>query len=131
MFRKLSYSFSAGVAGGIASALVIWLFGVAGINAALGVSIAPDLTRSFIYSRIVWGGLWGFLFLVPIMKRSLYSRGLILSIIPSAIMLFVAYPAMKKGVYGLSLGTLTPVLTIFFNAIWGTIASLWYRYCGE
>ena len=58
-------AFSAGALGGLANSLAVWLFGALGITLALGVGIAPGLTPAWLYPRIVWGGLWGFLFLLP------------------------------------------------------------------
>ena len=65
IFRTLSLVFAAGCVGAVANSLMVYLFGHLGINAALGVKIAPNLTPSWLYPRIVWGGLWGFLFLLP------------------------------------------------------------------
>ena len=66
MARSLSLFFAAGALGGLANSLVAWGFGELGISRALGVSIAPGLTAAWLYPRIVWGGLWGFAFLLPI-----------------------------------------------------------------
>ena len=127
-FRTLSLVFAAGCVGALANSLVVWLFGDMGINAALGVKIAPKLTPAYLYPRIVWGGIWGFLFLLPIMRRSLIARGLLYSLGPSLVMLFVVFPMKaKKGMLGLDLGSLTPVLVLFFNAVWGVSAALWLR----
>jgi hypothetical protein len=131
MFKRISYAFSAGALGGFLNSIAVWFFGVLGITAALGVKIAPHISPKWLYPRIVWGGLWGLLFLIPVMKGSVLVRGFVYSIGPSAVMLFIVFPGMGKGVYGLSLGTLTPVFVILFNFIWGVAAAMWYRYCDE
>ena len=64
--RNLSLVFVAGCWGALLNSLAVWLFGVLGIAPALGVHIAPPLTPAFLYPRLVWGGLWGFLFLLPL-----------------------------------------------------------------
>jgi hypothetical protein len=42
-------------------------------------------------------------------------------------MLFMVFPNMGKGVLGLGLGTLTPVVVIGLNFIYGVVAAFWYR----
>ena len=128
IFRFLSLVFTAGCVGAVANSVVVWLFGDLGINAALGVKIAPKLTPAWLYPRIVWGGLWGFLFLLPILRRSLLSRGLLYSLGPSVVMLFLVFPMKaNKGMFGLALGNMTPVLVLIFNAVWGVTAAVWLR----
>jgi hypothetical protein len=130
ILRTLSLVFVAGCVGGLLNSLVVWNFGTLGVNAALGVKIAPKLTPAWLYPRIVWGGIWGFLFLLPILRRSLISRGLLYSLGPSLVMFFIIFPMKaKKGMFGLALGNMTPVLVLFFNAIWGVAAALWLRLC--
>jgi len=129
IFRTLSLVFVAGCVGGVLNSLVVWNFGNLGVNAALGVKIAPQLTPAWLYPRIVWGGIWGFLFLLPILRRSVISRGLLYSLGPSLVMFFIVFPMKaNKGMFGLALGNMTPVLVLFFNAIWGVAASLWLRF---
>lgn len=128
IFRTLSLVFAAGCVGAAANSLTVWLFGDLGVNAALGVAIAPKLTPAWLYPRIVWGGLWGFLFLLPFLRQSLLIRGLLYSVGPSLVMLFIVFPIKaNKGMLGLTLGNMTPVLVFFFNAVWGVSAALWLR----
>lgn len=128
IFRTLSLVFAAGCVGALANSLVVWLFGDLGINGALGVSIAPKLTPAWLYPRIVWGGIWGLLFLLPILRNSILVRGFVYSLGPTLVMLFVVFPLKaKKGMLGLDLGSLTPVMVLFFNAVWGVSAALWLR----
>jgi hypothetical protein len=76
----------------------------------------------------VWGGLWGFLFALPIGVTSWLRRGLLLSLAPSAFQLFVVFPRWAhRGMLGLELGALTPLCVLAFNAVWGLVASWWLR----
>ncbi|MGD8369922.1 MAG: hypothetical protein PVG64_07825 [Syntrophobacterales bacterium] len=128
IFRTLSLVFAAGCVGAVANSLIVWLFGDLGINAALGVKIAPKLTPAWLYPRVVWGGLWGSLFLLPLLRRSVLIRGILYSLGPTLVMLFVVFPVKaNKGMLGLALGNMTPVLVFFFNAVWGVTAALWLR----
>ena len=129
IFRTLSLVFAAGCVGAVANSLAVWLFGDLGINAALGVKIAPKLTPVWLYPRTVWCGIWGALFLLPILRNSYITRGLLYSLGPSLVMLFIVFPMKaKKGMLGLDLGNLTPVLVLFYNAVWGVAAALWLRF---
>ena len=127
--RKLALVFAAGCFGGLLNSLAVWIFGEIGITTALGVSIAPKLSAAWLYPRIVWGGIWGALFLLPLWQRKVLIKGLIYSLGPTLVQLFIVFPLKaNKGAMGLDLGTLTPVFVIIFNAIWGVAAAIWLRW---
>ena len=131
-FKNISLTFTAGCMGGLANLLVVWLFGVWGLTQALGVQIAPQLSAPWLYNRLVWGGLWGFLFFLPRRNLSFPARGLLYSLGPSLAQLLVLFPfQVHKGVLGLQLGHLTPAFVIFFNAVWGLAAALWLQLTTE
>lgn len=132
LLRKSTILFSAGCLGGIVNSLVVWIFGAKGITASLGVKIAPDLTATWLYPRMVWGGIWGFLFLLPLLRKSIYWQGLLYSLGPTLVQLFVVFPAKTgKGMMGLELGGLTPLFVVFFNAVWGVSTAMWLRLVKE
>ena len=123
--RKVAICFSAGCVGGLVNSLVVWLAGYGGLTIALGVGIAPELTAGWLYPRIVWGGLWGLLFLLPMLNSSPIRRGLLLSLGPTLAQLFIVFPLVaSKSLFGMQLGPLTPLLVTLFNAVWGVTASL-------
>ncbi len=127
--QKLTAYFSAGSLGALANSLAVWIFGVLGITTGLGVKIAPALTPPWLYPRLVWGGIWGVLFFLPILKNNTFLRGLVLSLGPSIVQLFVVFPVKaQQGVLGLSLGALTPLFVLIFNAVWGLGAVYWIQY---
>jgi hypothetical protein len=125
--RNLSLVFVAGCCGALLNSLAVWLFGAWGIAPALGVNIAPPLTTAFLYPRLVWGGLWGFLFLLPLGRWSFPAKGLFFSLGPTLVQLFLVFPRAHKGAMGLELGYLTPLMVVFYNAIWGLGAGLWLK----
>ena len=93
------------------------------------MALAPQLTPAWLYPRLVWGGLWGWLFLLPRPKLTYSSRGIIFSLGPSLVQVFVVFPLKAhKGVGGIDLGTLTPLLVLFFNAIWGLVTAVWLKW---
>jgi hypothetical protein len=129
---KLSLVFAAGCLGGLVNSLAVWIFGVIGITSALGVKIAPALSASWLYPRLVWGGIWGLLFLLPLVQKRFLYKGLILSLGPTIVQLFIVFPLKaNKGVMGLDLGLLTPLFVIVFNAIWGLSAAIWLRWVNK
>jgi hypothetical protein len=127
----ISLVFAAGALGGLANGLIAWMFGVYGIPAALGITAAPVLTPPWLYQRLVWGGIWGFLFLLPLLRGHWFTKGLILSLGPTLIQLFVIFPQARRGLLGLDLGILTPLLVIFYNAVWGWTAGIWLNWTGR
>ncbi len=130
--KSISLVFSAGCMGGLTNSLAVWFFGKIGLTGALGVSIAPALSPAWLYPRLVWGGIWGFLFLIPFLKGKLYLKGFIYSIGPTLVQLFIIFPVRAdKGIMGLDLGAMTPLLVVIFNAIWGITASFWLLLSDE
>lgn len=127
--KKMLVFFSAGCLGALANSAALWLFGYFGITTQLGVSIAPALSPAWLYPRIVWGGIWGLLFILPMMQSRLLLKGAVLSLFPTAVQLFVVFPLKAhKGVAGLDLGLLTPVFVLFFNWVWGFVAGVTIRF---
>ncbi|MDQ6968337.1 MAG: hypothetical protein Q9M14_06620 [Mariprofundaceae bacterium] len=123
--NKLLIVFAAGCLGALANSLTVWLFGYYSITSSLGVAIAPHLSPNWLYPRIVWGGLWGLLFILPMLQSRLLLKGAILSLFPTIVQLFVVFPLMAhKGVAGLDLGLFTPLFVLFFNGVWGVVAAL-------
>ncbi len=130
--KKISLVFAAGCFGGLLNSLAVWIFGELGIASSLGVKIAPPLTAAWLYPRLVWGGIWGVLFLLPLLQRRILYRGLLFSLGPTIVQLFVVFPMKaQKGIMGFDLGLLTPVFVFVFNAIWGLAAAVWLRWAGK
>ncbi len=70
------------------------------------------------------GGVWGILFLLPLAQNRPFQQGLLISLGPTIVQLFVIFPyQLNKGMLGLELGTLTPLFVLFFNAVWGVAAA--------
>ena len=124
VMKKILVFFAAGCLGAMANSIAVWLFGEFGISRSLGVSLSPALTPNWLYPRIVWGGIWGLLFVLPILKSRLLLKGTFLSLFPTAVQLFVVFPYQAgKGVGGLELGLLMPALVLFFNWVWGVVTA--------
>ena len=130
-FKNISLVFAAGSLGGLLKGLTSWLFGTLGLNALLGSQFAPALTPFWVYQHVVWGGLWGLLFLLPLRRLSPVSLGIIYSLPQTLITLLLLMPKMGRGMLGLQLGVMTPVLILFFGFVWGIATSLWLKWSRE
>ena len=130
--KKLSLIFAAGSLGGLMNSLAVWIFGEIGLTSTLGVKIAPQLSAAWLYPRIVWGGIWGLVFLLPLLQKRFLYRGLFFSLGPTIVQLFIVFPVKAgKGIMGIDLGLLTPLLVIVFNAIWGLTAAIWLKWTNQ
>ena len=130
--KRITLVFAAGCLGGLANSVTVWAFGAYGITRALGVRLAPNLSTGWLYPRLIWGGLWGMLFLLPVLRNSPIKRGLLLSLGPTLVQLFVVFPyGANQGMMGMGLGALTPLFVFVFNAVWGIVAAIWIRYIRE
>ncbi len=126
LIRNISGAFTGGVLGALLDSFNIWAMGKAGISDLIGITMKPEFTAPWAYKRMIWGGIWMLLLLIPILNSRTILRGMLVSLVPSAMMLFVVLPSMGKGVYGLGFGTLMPVVVIALNFIYGAFASSWY-----
>ncbi len=127
--KKILIFFAAGCLGGLMNSLAVWLIGDLGIAKSLGVLIKPALTPAWLYPRIVWGGIWGFAFLIPIMKSRAFTKGTFISLFPTLVQLFIVFPYKAgKGMAGLDLGLLTPVFVLVYNWVWGVVTALTIKF---
>ncbi len=124
--KNIARAFAAGSFGGLIRALIVYFLGALAITEMVGVNMAPGLSAAWLYPLIVWGGIWGFLLMLPIGK-GVWSQGFVISLAPSAMQLFYWLPQTSAGMMGLNLGVLTPLVVIFFNLIWGWVAAGFYR----
>ncbi|MEA4856245.1 hypothetical protein [Solidesulfovibrio sp.] len=126
IFGWTSLCFTAGLVGGFANSLALWMAGQYGWTAALGVNVAPSWTLAWLYPRLVWGGIWGLLFLPRWMADSVFWRGVLASLGPTLVQLLVVFPRqLDKGMWGRDLGEWTPVVVLVANAVWGIVAAMW------
>ena len=128
MIRKVSGAFTGGAIGGLVDSINITVLGKIGISDLLGVSMKPEFTAPWLYQRMIWGGIWMLLLILPLWKKQTILRGCLFSLLPSAMMLFMVLPGMGKGILGLGFGTLTPVVVIGLNFIYGIVAAYWYKF---
>ncbi len=129
---NVSLGFASGSLGGVVNALVLWFLVYFGVAQSVGIHF--DLPSSLhgkemmIYHQMVWGGIWGFLLLLPFLKERWFVRGLLLSLLPTLVVLFYLFPyRLGVGMCGIDYGTFTFILVLIVNAFWGVIAAAWYK----
>lgn len=109
-------------------ALLVWLLARYGVHYNLGADYAPTISLQGLYPRIVWGGICGFLLILPLAASRWLLRSVWLALIPTAIQLFIIYPVMTGyGVAGFALGMLTPLLIFLIFWVWSLLALTLYR----
>ncbi len=80
-----------------------------------------------------FGGLWGLLYFLtigtPRQRCRWVRKGLWFSLIPSLVALFYLYPYVyHRGIAGLNLGLLTPLVIILSNLVWGFFTGFFTRF---
>lgn len=130
LIRRISVCFAAGCVGALVNTWLVCYLGRKGIPQLVDVKITPKWSLSFLYPRLVWGGLWGILFAAPIWRggfwTGVFSRGILFSFFPTMFQLLYAFPFLQhEGMFGLTLGRLTPVFVCLYNAVWGFCAAFW------
>jgi len=129
MIRKISGAFTGGAVGALIDSVNIWVLGQTGITAMLGIGLRPQFTAPWLYPRLVWGGLWAMLLILPFSRQKPALRGILMSLAPTAMMLVMVFPEMGLGILGLKAGLLTPLLVLLLNFVYGMAASFRYKNC--
>ena len=112
-------SFGAGAIGGAANVLlllIIWQF-------MPGPEITQDFLKGFLYKQMVWGGIWGFAFLIPVMTRNWVVRGVVWGAAATAVALLV-FKVVPISVTSVIIG-----LAVNSGA-WGLVASWLFQKSG-
>ena len=126
---RLSLCYAAGSLAGVIAALLFWLSAELGLLKHYHVDLHPRLELPWIYEKAVWGGLWGFLFALPLFPKAPWPiQGILFSIPPLLAEYFVIFPLVnQQGLLGLALGEKTPVFIAAFTILWGLITAWWLR----
>lgn len=130
MLRRISLYYAAASLGGLAVALTAWVLGSAGVPDMMGVALKPALEKATIYRLMVWGGIWGLVFLLPFSLRPLWLKGLVLTIAPVAVALLVVVPLRGGEMLLLDKGALAPLYIYLINIPWGLVTAYLGRMIG-
>lgn len=126
--REISLTFAAGIFGALVNGGAGWLCGKLNLFALLHCSLTGEFTKLQFYQRLVWGGIFGLCFLLPILPNSIFKRGLLLGLLPAAFALLVVFPFwIHKGWLGVDFGHTTFLFVILLNIIWGVATAVWLK----
>jgi hypothetical protein len=125
LFRQLSIAFAAGAVGALALGVFLLILRDTGVLANLGIRPPPVRMPEFLYGRMVWGGIWALLFVLPVMTGQWLLRGVVVGVLASLAAIFYFNPAWQGAAFNF-------VALIFVaNAVWGIVAAGWYRAVGR
>lgn len=130
MLRRAALYFAAGSIGGLAVVLTAWSFGRIGMPELFGVAIKPELELAWLYRAMVWGGIWGLIFLLPIPIRPLWLKGLLFTLAPVLAALVYFGPARGGVMFALDRGELAPFYIYLINIPWGLVTAYLGRAIG-
>ncbi len=124
--------FTAGLLGAVVSSLFLWGCNEWGVTSMLGVNMVQTLELPKLYPNVLIGGLWGLVYFftvgIPRHRRHWVRKGLWFSLLPSLVAIFYLYPYIyHRGMAGFDLGTLTPLLIVVTNLVWGLFTGFFAR----
>jgi hypothetical protein len=135
MLKKISVLFAGGCFGGICNIFTGWVFEALHISSEMGMKMPVTFEAPAVYRPIIWGGIWGFIFILPLFNKRPVLKGIFLSIAPSLVALFVFMPIRYKAILeipgsttamtGMNIGILMTIYVLMVNAVWGIAAGLW------
>jgi hypothetical protein len=108
LLKKTAIVYAAGTVGALANSAALQL--LRALRSDTGI---PATSPVWLYPRLVWGGLFGLLFLLPILPGRPLAKGLLLSLAPSMARLTLFAPAGGIG------PPLAIAMVFLFNAVWG------------
>ena len=127
VYARMSVAAAAGAVGGVLQTLIIVALSEMSLFQLVGLPFKIPFTLPYLYQRITWGGLWGLLFLIPLLPNTAHwKRGLIFAAGPALASLLFFLPFQDDmGWFGLKMGVVWPVVVVIFALIWGYIAGSW------
>lgn len=120
--RRLTLAFSCGAFGVLFLAAALLIISKSGLGPSIGMPATPPKMPEFLYGRMVWGGIWGFLLVLPFLTPRWVIRGIIFGLLASAASIFYFNPGFQKAQVGFI------ILILVVNMIWGVAAAGWYRW---
>lgn len=127
LLKNISIYFTAGVIGTLIKTFVVIFIARHGLHSILSSSVVFSTSQFHIYRALIFGGLWGLCFFLPI-KNIFLLKGIVISIIYSAFLLLYYFPVVANdGIFASDYGGLAWIYIVFINLIWGVFADLFVR----
>lgn len=135
LWQKMSLAFTAGAIGGAVNVAFVAIVAAVGIVALLGIHSPRPSMPAFLYKQMAWGGLWGLVLVLPLLRGKWWLRGLVLGFFTSLATMLYFLPRIQlpvggrfesPGLFGLGWGEMMPLLILVANSVWGLTAAWWY-----
>ncbi|MDO3385756.1 hypothetical protein QWI17_07900 [Gilvimarinus sp. SDUM040013] len=121
--KKWLLMYGVGSAAALIAAVLHWVLARYGFSYELGADFAPSIGARGLYPKLVWGGVAGWLLLLPLAAGRWLMRSVIIALVPTLVQLLIIYPVMTGyGFAGLSLGIVTPLIVFSVFWCWALIA---------
>jgi hypothetical protein len=130
MLIRTALYYAAASPGGLAVVLSAWVRGQIGEADRPGVAIKPKLEPTWVYRAMVWGGLWGLIFLVPIKIEPLWLKGALLTLAPILAAFVYFIPMRGPAMFALDKGALAPPYIHVSNLPWDLLTAYLGRAMG-
>jgi hypothetical protein len=122
--RKAVAAFAAGCFGGIAVNAFSLLFGFLNLPRVIGIDLAPDFNLVDLVSDILWGGVWGLAFLIPLLDGMVTIKGIFIGILSFCVQLLVTISYVHNHAISVHEPLALIAYLLGLNVFWGVIASV-------
>lgn len=119
VLRRLSWAYLAGCVGTLGFFVGLYIGLKTGVMKPPEQALAMLTSKGFFYKQVVWGGVWGWLFVIPLFKRQWWIRGPIVGALATAAALFYFRTTLPP--VEIIVGAI--ILNVLF---WGLTAALWH-----
>ncbi|WP_299004467.1 hypothetical protein [uncultured Shewanella sp.] len=127
--KRVLVLFGAGCIGALLASLLFWLLTYLGLGHYVKFPYFPVLSAGWLYPKVLWGGVYGLLLLIPILESKLWLKVILLSILITLVHLFIALPfSVYRGAAGLNIGLYAFLFALLFNFLWASITALTVKF---
>jgi hypothetical protein len=123
--RAVALCFAAGAAAGFLQCVAAWLLQRYGIAAQAGAHLVGALSPAVIHPRVVIGGLWALLFLLPMARGSALLAGLLWGLVVALAELLL-FPLIAGRTPALL--NMTALFALLLWLVWGVATALLLRW---
>ncbi len=118
--RRSALCYSAGAVGELAKGGLIWLCMRTATTTAFADQLAQAIQPKGIYARLVWGGLYASIFLLPFARGSVLLRGLLGALAVSVLQLLLLPLLLHGNLHIFALSTLS---LLVLSCVWGWVTA--------
>lgn len=100
------------------------LFGFLSLPRLIGVDLVADFNLVDLVSDILWGGVWGLLFLLPFLENMLTLKGVLIGFFSFCVQLLVTVSYIHHHPITINDPLLLIGYLLGLNVFWGVVASI-------